>query len=106
MQLHCRTVKQPFDCNHVNTPLDVSNALEKYKCVCVWVRVCQTLCADQHQRQVRGVPVVGEAAEVVINRLKADLILQTEDEDHGIDPQRKLQTESWKNTLVNIHICS
>lgn len=50
----------------------------------------QTLRADQDQRQVGGVPVVGEAAEVVINGLEADLILQTEDEDHGVDPQRKL----------------
>lgn len=56
--------------------------------------VCRTLRADQHQRQVGGVPEVGEATEVVINRLETDLILQTEDEDHSVDPQRKLQRET------------
>lgn len=57
------------------------------------------MCADQDQRQVGGVSVVGEAAEVVINRLEADLVLQTEDEDHGVDPQSKLQRESLKKQL-------
>lgn len=51
---------------------------------------CETLRADQHQRQVRRVPVVGEAAEVVIDRLEADLVLQAEDEDDGVHPQSKL----------------
>ena len=75
-----------------------------YVCVCVCVhmcvRACQTLCAHQHQRQVGGVPVVGEAAEVVINRLEADLILQTEDEDHGVNPQCKLETDRLKNNFI------
>lgn len=51
-------------------------------CVCV----CSTLCADKHQWQVSGVPVVGEAAEVVINSLKADLVLQTEDKYDCVHP--------------------
>lgn len=55
--------------------------------------VCQTLRADQHQRQVGGVPVVGEAAVVVIDGLKADLVLQAEDEDDGVDPESELQPE-------------
>ena len=59
----------------------------------------QTLCADQDQRQVGGVPVVGEAAEVVINRLEADLVLQTEDEDHGVHPQSKLREREFKIQL-------
>ena len=69
-------------------------------CVCVrW-----TLRADQHQRQVGGVPVVGEAAEVVIDRLEADLVLQTEDEDHGVHPQGKLHTDTFKQNFIDTHV--
>lgn len=67
-------------------------------CVCLWV--CWTLRADQDQRQVGRVSVVGEAAEVVINRLEADLVLQTEDEDHSVDPQCKLQRQSFKYNFI------
>lgn len=58
-----------------------------------------TLCANQHQRQVGGVPVVGEAAEVVIDGLKADLVLQAEDEDDSINPQSELQRQRRENTM-------
>lgn len=50
-----------------------------------------TLRADQHQRQVSRVPVAGEAVEVMINSLEAVFVLQTEHEDHGVNPQSKLQ---------------
>lgn len=69
-------------------------------CVHLHVRV-PTLRADQHQRQVRRVPVGGEAAEVVVNGLEADLVLQTEDEDDGVDPQRKLHSHKHNNANLN-----
>lgn len=50
-----------------------------------------TLCADQHQRKVSRVSVAREAIEVVKNGLEAVFILQTEHEDHSVNPQRKLQ---------------
>lgn len=56
--------------------------------------MCQTLRADQHQRQLGGVPEVGQPVVVVIDGLEADLVLQTEDEDDGVHPQRKLRTKS------------
>lgn len=55
--------------------------------------------ANQDQRQVGWVPVVCQAAEVVINRLEAVLILQTEDKDDGIDPQSEL--EGFKHNFVS-----
>lgn len=69
--------------------------------LCVSVSVCSTLCADQDQRQVGRVSVVGEAAEVVINRLEADLVLQTEDEDDGVHPQRELQRHGFKCDFID-----
>lgn len=64
--------------------------------------VCRTLRADQDQWQVGRVPVVGEPAAVVINRLEADLVLQTEDEDHGVDPQSKLGR--FKSNFINTQL--
>lgn len=69
--------------------------------VCLCVCVCRTLRADQDQRQVGRVSVVGEAAEVVINRLEADLVLQTEDEDDGVHPQRELQRHGVKRDFMD-----
>lgn len=60
-----------------------------------------TLRADQHQREVSRVPVAGEAAEVMINSLEAVFILQTEDEDHGVNPQSKLQQRN--RSLLSCH---
>lgn len=70
------------------------------QCVCGVRNVCVgTLRADQDQRQVGGVPVVGEAAEVVIDGLEADLVFQTEDEDHGVHPQCKLKRDRHTGRL-------
>lgn len=68
---------------------------------CVRVHV-PTLRANQHQWQVPWVSVGGEAAEVVVNGLETDLVLQAEDEDDGIDPQRKLQIHKHSDKTLYI----
>lgn len=62
-----------------------------------------TLRANQHQRQVRRVPVGGEAAEVVVDGLEADLVLKAEDEDYGVHPQRKLHTHNHNNNNTTLY---
>lgn len=77
-------------------------------CPCLCVCVCEcvpTLRANQHQRQVRRVPVGGEAAEVVVDGLEADLVLQAEDEDYGVHPQRKLHTHNHNNNTTLYTSC-
>lgn len=50
-----------------------------------------TLSSHKHQGHICCVAVVGHTAVVMINSLKADLILQTKDENHCVHPQRKLR---------------
>lgn len=78
---------------------------------CIWVREVfnnekprtggswLTLRAHQHHGHLGRVPVAGQAQEVVIDRLETDLILQAEDEHHGIHPGGKLSTRVNKHKI-------
>lgn len=49
-----------------------------------------TLCADQYDRNLCGIPVVGHFIEVVRNRIIADLVIKTEHENYSVHPGREL----------------
>lgn len=49
-----------------------------------------TLRAHEDQRHVADVAIVVHLRVVLIDRLEALLVLQTEDEDHRVDPVREL----------------
>lgn len=50
-----------------------------------------TLCADQYDRNLSGIPVVGHFIEVVRNRIIADLVIKAEHENNSIHPGRELK---------------
>lgn len=52
-----------------------------------------TLCTNEDHGDLSCVPVAGQAQEIIVHRLEADLILQTEDKNHGIDPSGELKME-------------
>lgn len=49
-----------------------------------------TLCADQYDRNLGGIPIVGHFIEVVGDRIIADLVVKAEHEDYSIHPGREL----------------
>ncbi len=56
-----------------------------------------TLSSHKHQGHLCCVAVVGHATIVVVDRLKADLIFQTEYKNHRIHPQCKLRKNDWES---------
>lgn len=55
-----------------------------------------TLCTNEDHGDLSCVPVVGQAQEIIVHRLEADLILQTEDKNHSIHPGGKLKMEQMQ----------
>lgn len=49
-----------------------------------------TLGSDQYDRNLCGIPIMGHFTEVVRHRIIADLVVQAEHEDYGVNPSRKL----------------
>lgn len=60
-----------------------------------------TLRAHQHHGHLSRVPVAGQAQKVVIDRLETDLVLQAEDEHHGVHPGGKLSTRVSKRKILS-----
>lgn len=55
-----------------------------------------TLCTNEDHGDLSCVPVAGQAQEIIVHRLEADLILQAEDEHHCVDPGGELKTEQMQ----------
>lgn len=49
-----------------------------------------TLGPNQYDRNLCGIPVVGHFIEVVCDGVIADLVVEAEHEDYGIDPRCEL----------------
>lgn len=75
--------------------------LECYvKCVCIQDRyTTNTLCSNEDHWHLSCVSVAGQAQEVIVDCLKADLILQAKDENHCIHPGSKLRTRQRPSTV-------
>lgn len=69
------------------------------------------MCTNKDHGDLSCVPVAGQAQEIIVHRLEADLILQTEDENHGIDPSGKLKMKQMQaaslshKKLCNSYFC-
>lgn len=67
----------------------------------IWCRMwTSTLCSDKNHGDLSCVPVAGQAQKVIVDCLKADLILQAEDENHRIHPGSELKTEQSRGGLL------
>lgn len=63
-------------------------------------RNASTLCTDEDHGDLSCVPVAGQAQEIIVHRLEADLIFQAEDENHRIDPGGELKMEQMQSGLI------
>lgn len=59
-------------------------------------RNASTLCTNEDHGDLSCVPVAGQAQEIIVHRLEADLVFQAEDENHGIDPGGELKMEQMQ----------
>lgn len=53
--------------------------------------------SDEDHGDLSCVPVARQAQKVIVDCLEADLILQAEDKNHGVDPGGELRTEQEIN---------
>ena len=60
-------------------------------------KTIDTLSANQNERNVLDISILGHLGVVIVDRVEGGLVLQTEHEYHGVHPRGKLKEKGWKD---------